>query len=301
MKSGLHEISELLYLGVGDKGRLIHIKEQLLAQNKLYDSDQQYLDDLIIKYQDVMVKKSQKEEMGEEIEWEEKTEDKKDVIYGEDPFTSATSNDPTPDKEEFKNNFCSHCGNKIDNKNFCTNCGLQINKKTTNDVITSKESTEKKHSSHKGRNASIVIGVIVLLAGFSMLLLAGIETVSENDRTSDASLAKIEGFYNEDKSQLRIVLIFTDGDNGDTVRTSGKIDITISSNNDNSNPSYSETYTFKPDDFRTYNQATMGKTTSLVIYIDKYFEGGHHYLNSQVKLSDGSTWRNLSDKFYSSN
>ena len=288
MKSGLQETIELLDLGVGDKGRLIHIKEQLLAQHELYDSDQRYLDDLTIKYQDSM-KESQKGESGkdEESEWIE--------------------DETSPDKEEFKNNFCSHCGNKIDNKNFCTNCGLQINKKTTNDVITSKESTEKKHSSHKGRNVTIGIGVLVLGLLLPILLLAGIETVSEietvsnNDRTSDASLAQISGLYYEDDSQLIITLTFTDGDNGDTVRTSGKIDLTISSNKDNSNPSYSKTYTFKPDDFRTYNQAMLGKTTSYVIYIDKYFDGGHHYLNSQVKLSDGTTWRDLSDKFYSSN
>ena len=288
MKSGLQETIELLDLGVGDKGRLIHIKEQLLAQHELYDSDQRYLDDLTIKYQDSM-KESQKGESGkdEESEWIE--------------------DETSPDKEEFKNNFCSHCGNKIDNKNFCTNCGLRINKKTTNDVITSKESTEKKHSSHKGRNVTIGIGVLVLGLLLPILLLAGIETVSEietvsnNDRTSDASLAQISGLYYEDDSQLIITLTFTDGDNGDTVRTSGKIDLTISSNKDNSNPSYSKTYTFKPDDFRTYNQAMVGKTTSYVIYIDKYFDGGHHYLNSQVKLSDGTTWRDLSDKFYSSN
>ena len=288
MKSGLEETIELLDLGVGDKGRLIHIKEQLLAQHELYDSDQRYLDDLTIKYQDSM-KESQKGESGkdEESEWIE--------------------DETSPDKEEFKNNFCSHCGNKIDNKNFCTNCGLQINKKTTNDVITSKESTEKKHSSHKGRNVTIGIGVLVLGLLLPILLLAGIETVSEietvsnNDRTSDASLAQISGLYYEDDSQLIVTLTFTDGDNGDTVRTSGKIDLTISSNKDNSNPSYSKTYTFKPDDFRTYNQAMLGKTTSYVIYIDKYFDGGHHYLNSQVKLSDGTTWRDLSDKFYSSN
>ena len=294
MKSGLHEISELLYLGVGDKGRLIHIKEQLLAQNKLYDSDQQYLDDLIIKYQDVMVKKSQKEEMGEEIKWEEKTEDKKDVIYGEDPFTSATSNDPTPDKEEFKNNFCSHCGNKIDNKNFCTNCGLQINKKTTNDVITSKESTEKKHSSHKGRNSSIAVGVIVLLAGFSMLLLAGIETVSENDRTSDASLASIISMYDEDDKEVRIVLTFTDGDNGETVRTTGKMDFSI---HDNASPVYSKTYTFNPDDFRTYNRPMIGVVTSYVFDIDKDLNKGKYSVIAQIELSDGSKWKDLSDSF----
>ena len=36
----------------------------------------------------------------EEFEWEEKTEDKKDVIYGEDPFTSGTSEDPNPDLDQ---------------------------------------------------------------------------------------------------------------------------------------------------------------------------------------------------------
>jgi len=282
VKSGLQETIELLDLGVGDKGRLIHIKEQLLAQHELYDSDQRYLDDLTIKYQDSM-KESQKGESGkdEESEWIE--------------------DETSPDKEEFKNNFCSHCGNKIDNKNFCTNCGLKINEKITKDTIPSKKSTEKKHSSHKGRNVTIGIGVLVLIFILPILLLGGGDTISNNDRTSDASLAQISGLYDEDDSELRIMLTFTDGDNGDAVRTSGKVDITISSNKDNSNPSYSKTYTFKPDDFRTYNQPMIGKTTSYVIYIDKYFEGGHHYLNSQVKLSDGSTWRNLSDKFYSSN
>ena len=37
------------------------------------------------------------EEDDEEFEWEDKTEDKKDVIYGEDPFTSGTSEDPNPE------------------------------------------------------------------------------------------------------------------------------------------------------------------------------------------------------------
>ena len=36
----------------------------------------------------------------EEFEWEEKTGDKKDVIYGEDPFTSGTSDDPNTDLEQ---------------------------------------------------------------------------------------------------------------------------------------------------------------------------------------------------------
>ena len=40
------------------------------------------------------------EEDDEEFEWEEKTGDKKDVIYGEDPLTSGTSEDPTPDLDQ---------------------------------------------------------------------------------------------------------------------------------------------------------------------------------------------------------
>ena len=40
------------------------------------------------------------EEDDEEFEWEEKTDDKKDVIYGEDPFTSGTSDDPNPDLDQ---------------------------------------------------------------------------------------------------------------------------------------------------------------------------------------------------------
>ena len=40
------------------------------------------------------------EEDDEEFEWEEKTGDKKDVLYGEDPFTSGTSEDPTPDLDQ---------------------------------------------------------------------------------------------------------------------------------------------------------------------------------------------------------
>jgi len=40
------------------------------------------------------------EEDDEEFEWEEKTDDKKDVIYGEDPLTSGTSEDPTPDLDQ---------------------------------------------------------------------------------------------------------------------------------------------------------------------------------------------------------
>ena len=278
MKSGLQETLELLYLGVGDRGRLEHIKKQLEAQHELYDSDQQYLNDLTIKYQDVM-KKSQKGETSkdDESEW----------IEDETP----------PHKEEFKNNFCSHCGNKIGNKNFCTNCGLEINEKIANNTTTSKKSTEKKHSSHKGRNVTIGVGVLVLGLLLPILILSGVETVSNNDRTSDASLAKIMTWYDEDNSEVTISITFTDGDNGDSVRTSGKMDLTISKNKDNSNPVYSNTHTFKPDDFRTYNQPMLGKVTSYVLDIDKGLDKGKHYLNAQVRLSDGSTWKNLSDTF----
>jgi hypothetical protein len=278
LKAGLHETLELLYLGVGDRGRLEHIKQQLEAQHELYDSDQQYLNNLTIKYQDEITKHDKTETIEDkESEWKE------DEISQEE--------------EELKNNFCSNCGNKIDKQNFCSNCGLEINKKITKDTIPSKKSTEKKHSSDKGRNSSIAVVVIVLLVGFSILLLAGIETVSENDRTSDASLASIISMYDEDDKEVRIVLTFTDGDNGETVRTTGKMDLSIQRTNYNSDPVYSKTYTFNPDDFRTYSRPMIGVVTSYVFDIDKDLNKGKYYVIAQIELSDGSKWKDLSDSF----
>ena len=123
------------------------------------------------------------------------------------------------------------------------------------------------------------------------------KTLSNNDRTSDASLAQISSWYDEDDSDLRISLKFTDGDNGDNVRTTGKMDLFIQRNNDNSNPVYSKTHTFKPDDFRTYNQPLLGKVTSYIVYIDKDLDRGKYSVYAQIELSDGTRWKDLSDSF----
>ncbi len=283
MKSGLPDVLELLYLGVGDRGRLEHIKEQLQTNHTLYDSDQKYLNDLTLKYEDVMKKKSENDSQKEEIDEVKQEQSKEDKT--------------SPHTEKFKNNFCSHCGTKINDDDFCTNCGLQTNKKITPESSPNKDIVEKKHSSHTGRNVTITVCIIAVVF-FIALSLTGSEEIQDVDQTSNASLASITGGYYDDDNEIILVLKLTDGITGDTVRASGKIDVSISRNNDNSNSIYSETFTFKPADFRTTNEPMLGKVTKYLIYVENQQLGsGKYYVNTQLKLADGSTWKDLSDVF----
>lgn len=85
----LEDVNRLLDLGVGDKGRLEHIKDSLQNNKALYDSDKDYLQKLKEQY----------------------------------PKADTAS-----EKHETQNTvYCTKCGNEItSNSHFCPNCGTKV-------------------------------------------------------------------------------------------------------------------------------------------------------------------------------
>lgn len=96
----LEDVNRLIDLGVGDKGRLEHIKDSLQNNKTLYDSDKDYLQKLKEQYLKTG-SVSEKHESSDSTE--SHTENSSSTVY------------------------CTKCGNKItSNSHFCPNCGTKV-------------------------------------------------------------------------------------------------------------------------------------------------------------------------------
>lgn len=101
----LEDVNRLLNLGVGDKGRLEHIKDSLQNNKILYDSDKEYLQKL-------------KEQYPKTDSASEKHETS-NIIYCTKCGSEITSN----------SHFCPNCGTKVEEMEkdrFCGRCGKQL-------------------------------------------------------------------------------------------------------------------------------------------------------------------------------
>lgn len=137
--SRIDSVRRLLALGVGDQGRLEHIKQALENNKTLYTSDREYVEKLIQEYG--------------------LDQSDKDTT----PQTQISS-EPVETKSESSGTFCRMCGNRLSlDSNFCPKCGTGINfkPKSPKEVkITKTQSWVCK--------ISIAMGVIGILGGFSI-------------------------------------------------------------------------------------------------------------------------------------
>ena len=105
----LEKVTKLLATGIGDRGRLEHIKKTLEDGKPLYDSDKRYLQNLI-------------NENSENLTSIDTTLDESETVLNSDSINQI--------------NYCNNCGNKLStNSNFCSKCGAAIAATTAGDKV----------------------------------------------------------------------------------------------------------------------------------------------------------------------
>lgn len=140
----LENVKNLLSLGVGDSGRLEHIRNTLEKNKPLYSSDKNYVDKLVESY----LTKPQ-----EDSKFQSKLQNNE--------LEDATSN----------NHYCYNCGKTlIKQSKYCSNCGNQISPNMQNTTSQPQSNLVKSEvtptrSQKIASKFSIVIGIIVLLGG----------------------------------------------------------------------------------------------------------------------------------------
>lgn len=163
MNDLIDDVNELIRLGVGDRGRLEHIKSILEKNRTLYMSDKKYVENLTAKYL--------------------KTEP--DSQKMEDLETKATRIDESV--------FCWKCGSANNkNSNFCNSCGASLHK------IGEKEEKIKPIKSHKksglGTGKKILIGLgiffIVIIGGSVLIGGAFLASVGNNNSLESHNMLK---------------------------------------------------------------------------------------------------------------
>lgn len=155
MTNLLDNVNNLILKKVGDSSRLEHIKESIEHNKPLYESDKNYVEDLIKKY---LLSNKQKDE---------------------DVKNSTTQKDIS----------CVKCGANLElNSNFCPKCGFSVISSVTEEKNSSANSKDQKKQSESNvlreiprevieREESIVnavavsiIGIIVLLGGAAITI-----------------------------------------------------------------------------------------------------------------------------------
>jgi hypothetical protein len=148
----LDDVNTLILKGVGDSSRLEHIKESIENNKPLYDSDKNYVNDLIQKY---LLSNIQKD---------------KDI------------------KNSTTQNTCVKCSANLElNSNFCSKCGFSVNSMSEEKNSNTNSKDRKKQSKNNfpsgipreviEREESVVnaiavsiIGIIALLGGIAITL-----------------------------------------------------------------------------------------------------------------------------------
>ncbi len=145
MTSDLDDVKQLLNLGVGDIGRLEHIKQAIEKNKTLYTSDKEYLKKLIQNLTMDQNKPNSKNILKKSIVEES---------HKEIPVTTKSSEI-----------FCHSCGNGLSrNFKFCSKCGNETQSQPT---LPKQEITITKSKSIASQ-FQISLGVIILLIGISI-------------------------------------------------------------------------------------------------------------------------------------
>jgi hypothetical protein len=123
LNSQLDDVLILLEMGIGDVGRLEHIKLTLENEKEVYISDKQYLKKLVNQHLKNENEKSSKTKQVEELS--ETASNTKSDSKQESELTSK--HDAEFVEDEKKLGFCGNCGNELKTENnFCSKCGSSI-------------------------------------------------------------------------------------------------------------------------------------------------------------------------------
>ena len=156
----LDNVIQLLNLGVGDRGRLEHIKSSLEENKTLYSSDKEYVEKMI-----------EQHIMNQEIESEQAKDSSIDVSVNV-VYCSKCGNKITDDssfckncgtkiKNETENKFCGKCGKPISSGRYCTHCGSN-----TSGIIS--ESTQRIGRPVEWKSESVTLLLSILLGLFGI-------------------------------------------------------------------------------------------------------------------------------------
>ena len=111
MTSLLDNVIALINKGIGDLSRLEHIKDTIENNKQLYNSDRNYVDDLIKNYH-----VTNNQNNNENIPTSQENEESKDT-----PSKNIPENKP-----KSKDTFCVKCGSNLELSNdFCIKCGTK--------------------------------------------------------------------------------------------------------------------------------------------------------------------------------
>jgi len=141
------DVKRLLNLGIGDRGRLEHIKQTIEENKVLYTSDNEYLKKLI---QNFLVDQTEKiESIPIDITKNPIEKPPKEIV-------------PTKDTSEI---FCRLCGAGLpSHSNFCSKCGNGVKPSPT----LPKQEVQISKTQSWGYKFSIIMGIISILGGFGI-------------------------------------------------------------------------------------------------------------------------------------
>lgn len=105
MTSLLDDVNALINLGVGDQGRLTHIRKTLQNDNPLFGSDENYIHKL-----------KNIHGISDSGNTTNKTSQNKDYV-------SSTPEKINIASSVTQKSFCGSCGNNMGSNNFCSKCG----------------------------------------------------------------------------------------------------------------------------------------------------------------------------------
>jgi len=154
-----------------------------------------------------------------------------------------------------------------------------------------------------GIGVGFVIGFVVALAfvgtnqGISIVedipVLENIPELVYNE----PKLAYMESYYVDDTDRLTITISLTDK-NAEYTTADGNLDIKVKKDE---RQVYTTTKEFVKDDFISWKNNFGEKVTGTRISINQYFPSGSHDVFIDMTLSDGLTWYDMHDSFYSLN
>lgn len=129
----LDQLETLIKLGVGDIERLKHIKQSLEEGRIIYNSDNAYVEKLVLQH----------------ISSISKNRDSSQKTLDEVEPSNEESDDESTESEINSNvAFCGNCGQKVAiSNNFCQKCGAKINQNNSN-------SSDSQQNSYSQPNAS---------------------------------------------------------------------------------------------------------------------------------------------------
>ena len=114
---------------------------------------------------------------------------------------------------------------------------------------------------------------------------------------NEPKLAYLESYYDDNTDRLTITLSLTDK-NAEYTTADGGLAISVQKDG---RQVYSTTQEFVKDDFYSWKNNFGEKITGYRVSINQFFSSGSHDVFVTLVTSDGATFENMHDSFYSLN